>query len=266
MGAVGGPGAPKAEAELKPGESKAKTEAELKQAEAKKKGADDSEAAVNPEDEEAADLFQGKTDEDAAPDLVDPDADRPDFGGGGPNAAEEDGDFGGDMRSGVRGNFKRGERKKSKPVNPAYLTATVTTLAVLSLGALLWFGRGVVEDMLPWMKSFYEKTGVAEARPGDGLRWAESSKRVQRISGVETFVLRGFVSNIDKVVKPVPAMKIQLLNEKKEVIQESPETQPSATILNPNETVEVELRLELPQLARSKDYRIAWAGGEEPKK
>jgi predicted Zn finger-like uncharacterized protein len=252
-GAAGGPGKAKTDAELKRADAKAKADAELKQGDA---------AA---EDEEGAELFQGKTDEDADQDLVDPDADRPDFGGSAGSANEDEDDFA-EAKAGMRSNFKRAQREKSKPLNPAYLTATVTSIAVIGLGALLWFGRDYVERAWPASKGFFEKTGVAEAKPGDGLRWAESSKRVQRISGVETFVLRGFVSNIDKVVKPVPAMKIQLLNEKKEVIQESPEIQPSATILNPNETVEVELRLELPQLARSKDYRIAWAGAEQEEK
>ncbi|MBL8631361.1 MAG: zinc-ribbon domain-containing protein [Rhodospirillaceae bacterium] len=273
MGAAGGPGKAKADAELKQGEAKKKADAELKQGEAKKKAdaelkqgegkkkADGDGPGAGEEDDEASELFQGKTDQDA--ELVDPDADRPDFGGK-PGGTEGAADDFGDMRSGARGNFKRAQRQKSKPLNPAYLTATVTTLAVVALGALLWFGRDAVEGMLPWMKSFYEKTGVAETRPGDGLRWAESNKSKRRIQGVETLVIKGFVSNIDKVVKPVPAMTIQLYNEKKETVQESTPKSPPVAILAPGESFEIELTLDLPQAAQG--YRIGWAGADAPKK
>ncbi len=152
---------------------------------------------------------------------------------------------------------KRAQREKSKPMNPAHLTATVSAIEFLSVAALLWFGRGIVESVLPAAKSFYEKTGAAEARPGDGLRWAESNKRLQRIGGIETLVMKGFVSNIGEIVKPVPAMKLQLLDERKAVIQESETPSPSA-LLNQNEFVEVELRLELPDMAKAKGgYRMA---------
>ena len=277
-GAAGGPGAPNkdkagdgAEAGAAGGPGKAKADAELKQGESKK-SKDEMGAAGGPgaaEEDDASDLFQGKSDEDQ--DLVDPDADRPDFGGKGPTGkADEDGpEFGagrkGADKAGAKGAkaVHRAVRQKSKPINPAYLTATVTGIAVLSLGALLWFGRGMLEDMWPGFKSFYETTGVAEARPGDGLRWKESSKRLQRIGGVESLVVVGFVSNIDKIVKPVPVLKLQLLNERQEVIQESETTAP-VPLLAPNETTEVELRLELPDMARAKGgYRMAWAGEDE---
>jgi hypothetical protein len=215
-------------------------------------------------------MWEGKSDEDK--DLVDPDADRPDFGGAGPGQAKEDDEpaFGvgknavhkAEEAKAKKEAFKRGQREKSKPINPAYLTASMAGLAVLSIAALLWFGRDRLESMWPGIKGFYEKTGVAEARPGDGLRWAESGKRLQRIAGVETLVVRGFVSNIDKMVKPVPTMKLQLINERKESIQES-ETQPPSPLLNPGETVEVELRLELPQMDKAKGYRMQWAGDDE---
>ena len=73
MGAAGGPGSSKKDFELKQGESKKAAEAGM--------GA----SGPGAEDEEASEHFQGKSDEDA--NLVDPDADRPDFGGKGPGAA-----------------------------------------------------------------------------------------------------------------------------------------------------------------------------------
>ena len=255
MGAAGGPGSSKKDSELKQGESKKAAEAGM--------GA----SGPGAEDEEASEHFQGKSDEDA--NLVDPDADRPDFGGKGPGGAADDDDAEMGIAKGsaksakakeaAKQAAKRAQREKSKPMNPAHLTATVSAIAFLSVAALLWFGRDIGESVLPAAKSFYEKTGVAEARPGDGLRWAESNKRLQRIGGIETLVVKGFVSNIGEIVKPVPAMKLQLLDERKAVIQESETPSPSA-LLNQNESVEVELRLEFPDMAKAKDgYRMAWS-------
>ena len=54
-------------------------------------------------------------------------------------------------------------------------------------------------------------------------------------------------------------MKLQLLDERKAVIQESETPSPSA-LLNQNESVEVELRHEFPDMAKAKDgYRMAWS-------
>jgi hypothetical protein len=247
----------KKDAELvQAGPKEKKPEAELVQGAPKAKSDSDLGAAGGPgaaDEDDASELWQGKSDEDK--NLVDPDADRPDFGGnGGPGQAQD--------AKGKKEAFKRGQREKAKPVNPAYLTATVAGLAVVSIAAMLWFGRGWLESLWPGIKGFYEKTGVAEARPGDGLRWSETGKRLQRIGGVETLVVRGFVSNIDKMVKPVPALKLQLVNEREEMIQES-ETKPPSALLNPGETVEVELRLELPQMDKAKGYRMQWAGEDE---
>jgi hypothetical protein len=70
-------------------------------------------------------------------------------------------------------------------------------------------------------------------------------------------VVKGFLSNTTTIVKPVPKMSLQLVNEKKEVIQ-SAEASPPAPLLNPGQSVEYELKLELPQLDRAKDFQVVW--------
>ena len=153
MGAAGGPGSSKKDFELKQGESKKAAEAGM--------GA----SGPGAEDEEASEHFQGKSDEDA--NLVDPDADRPDFGGKGPGGAADDDDAEMGIAKGsaksakakeaAKQAAKRAQREKSKPMNPAHLTATVSAIAFLSVAALLWFGRDIVESVLPAAKSFTKK-------------------------------------------------------------------------------------------------------------
>jgi hypothetical protein len=90
------------------------------------------------------------------------------------------------------------------------------------------------------------------------LKIAESSKRLQRIGGVETLVVRGFISNISDAPRTVPNLRLELYNEKKEVIQDSSAKAPTG-LLDPNGSVEFEVRMELPQLSAAKGgYAVVW--------
>ena len=71
-------------------------------------------------------------------------------------------------------------------------------------------------------------------------------------------VVKGFVSNTTTLVKPVPKLSLQLINEKKEVIQANDPASPTP-MLNPGQSVEFEVRLELPQLDRAKGFQVVWA-------
>ncbi len=131
-------------------------------------------------------------------------------------------------------------------------------LAVLTLAGMIWLGRGVLVEMWPGISGFYKSVGAEPAKPGVGLKIAESSKRLQRIGGVETLVVRGFISNISELPKAVPNLRLQLYNEKKEVIQDSTANAPVG-ILDPNGSSEFEIRMELPQLNLAKGgYGVVW--------
>ena len=93
----------------------------------------------------------------------------------------------------------------------------------------------------------------------DGLKIAESAKRLQRIGGLETLVVRGFISNIGELPATVPNLRLELYNEKREVIQDSGANACSA-LLDPKASCEFEVRMELPQMAAAKGgYAIVWA-------
>ncbi len=197
--------------------------------------------------------------------LVDPNADRPNFGATPTEDEEESGEAdeneeGASAGAGprARGGKAAAKKAKSKPLDPAYVTVAVMALAVISLAGLIWLGRGIMVQMWPGISGFYKSVGVEAAKPGDGLKIAESSKRLQRIGGVETLVVRGFISNISEVPKTVPNLKLELYNEKKEVIQDSNLKAPVG-ILDPQGSVEFEIRMELPQLSQAKGgYGVVW--------
>ncbi len=281
-GASGGPGAAKAkkEAELKDGEPRRKKDdTELTGGEpgragesgasggpgaAGKNEAGKNEAGKNEAGKAEPGAIGGPGAKKAAAaqddeELVDPDADRPNFGASGHATDEAEEDDAEDEDESPR--VKSSARKKKadrKPVDPAYVTVATMGLAVAALAGMIWLGRGILMDMWPGIAGFYQSVGVEAAKPGDGLRIAESSKRLQRIGGVETLVVRGFISNISDVPKTVPNLRLELYNEKKEVIQDSSLTAPVG-ILDPNGSVEFEIRMELPQLNLAKGgYGVVW--------
>ena len=260
-GASGGPGQPgqgkdaAGGASGGPGAGQAKAEGELKAGEPGAKDSAPGGASGGP----AAAKAGGAKDED---ELVDPNADRPDFGSGHDADADAvDPAFASVAARAGAGNAKggaTGEKANRKPVDPAYVTVGVMGLAVLSLAGLIWLGRGLLVEMYPGIAGFYQTLGVEAPRPGEGLKIAESSKRVQRIAGVETFVVRGFISNISDVPKTVPNLRLELYSEKKEVIQDTT-LPPTTGILDPGASIEFEIRLELPQLKLAKGgYGLVW--------
>lgn len=195
--------------------------------------------------------------------MVDPDADRPNFSSGADADDAEDGETAEEdafaaVAARAKGDKAKAKKAARKPIDPAYITVGVMGAAVLSLVAMLWLGRGVLMDMWPGITGFYKSMGAEAVLPGAGLKIAESSKRLQRIGGVETLVVRGFISNISDIPKTVPNLRLELYNDKKEVIQDSSAPAPTG-VLDPNGSVEFDIRMELPQLSAAKGgYAVVW--------
>ena len=257
-GTAGGPGQPPAAKDASPGASGGPEDA-------KSQPAAEESASGGPGAANGASGGPGGPGANASEDeeLVDPDADRPNFGSGehdeeeSEDETEDDDAFAGvAARAGAKGG--RAAKKKSKPINPAYVSVAVMGLAVLSLVGMIWLGRGIMLQVWPGISGFYKSMGVEAARPGEGLKIAESSRRLQRIGGVETLVVRGFISNISEVPKTVPNLRLELYNEKKEVIQDAA-TKAPVGLLDPNGSVEYEIRMVLPQLNLAKGgYGVVW--------
>ncbi len=265
-GASGGPGAgpggKKAEAQLVAGTAGGpKAAGELKTDPTKKNEAG---ASGGPGEKSAAAAAAALgADEDE--ELVDPDADRPNFGSAGEVEAEEDAADGADdgfaqvaSRAGGGRGAPAAPVKIRKPLDPAYTTAIMMVGFVGMIVATLWFARAELAKLVPQFQALYDKVGVEAPRPGDGLSITESSKRLQRIGGVETLVVRGYVANIGDIPRTVPGLRLELYNEKKEVIQSESVAAPAA-LLDPAASSEFVIRLELPQLNLAKGgYAVVW--------
>jgi hypothetical protein len=257
-----GPGAKKTEAEFVAGAAGGpKAASEFKTDAAKKLEAG---ASGGPGGKSAAAAAAALgTDEDD--ELVDPDADRPNFGSADDEGADEDAAENADdgfaqiaARAGGGHGGQVTPVKIRKPLDPAYTTALMMSGFVGIIIATLWFARAELAKVVPQIQALYDTVGVEAPKPGDGLSIAESSKRLQRIGGIETLVVRGYVANIGDIPRTVPGLRLELYNEKREVIQAETANTPAA-LLDPAASAEFEIRLELPQLALAKGgYAVVW--------
>lgn len=257
-----GPGAKKAEAELVAGAAGGpKAAGELKADAAKKNEAG---ASGGPGGKSAAAAAAALgTDEDE--ELVDPDADRPNFGSADEEESEAEAEEGADdgfaqiaSRAGGGRGGPAAPVKIRKPLDPAYTTAIMMAGFVGVIVATLWFARAELAKILPQIQALYDTVGVEAPKPGDGLSITESSKRLQRIGGVETLVVRGYVANIGEIPRTVPGLRLELYNEKREVIQSETANAPAA-LLDPAASSEFVIRLKLPQLNLAKGgYAVVW--------
>jgi hypothetical protein len=265
--ALAAEGGKKAEANLVAGEKReAAPGAALVPGEAKAKGEEG--AAAKGEGDDKAPLWSGaKEDEE----LVDPDADRPDFGTdkAKPSEAEDeeeeddedtDEEEDDDETAEVAGGKAKAPfaLKPERDIDPAYVTAGLMVIAMISLGSLLWMQRVQLSKMWPGFDAVYKKMGLETKRPGEGLRIAQSgAPRLLRIGGIETLVVKGYISNIDTKPRDVPHIKLQLLDATGAVVQET-DTTPSLPILSPGASINYELKMELPNMAAAKSVAVNW--------
>ncbi len=100
-------------------------------------------------------------------DLVDPDADRPDFRSLGDEDVDEGDEAEGEPAEAfalaacrARGGHAARNPQKSIDIDPAYVTASVMGVTVPSLALMIWFGRGMLMDLWPGFAGFYDSVGT----------------------------------------------------------------------------------------------------------
>ena len=123
---------------------------------------------------------------------------------------------------------------------------------------MLWLERGPLSKMWPGFDAIYSKLGVESKRPGEGLRLTQSGMKLLRIGGIETLVVKGYVSNIGDKVRDIPRIRLQLVDATGEVVQQT-ETMPSQPTLAPTASMDFEVKLELPNMAAAKNVLVNWS-------
>lgn len=179
----------------------------------------------------------GESEED---DLVDPDEDTPDFG----NMRDDD-DLD-DLDDDPLADFEEEspKKQKKKPIDPAYITAAVLFIIVCLIGSMLYVARDELSQMWPALKGVYEALNVEES-PGEGLRLSQPQPSRMIIGGVQTLVVNGFITNLTDAAQPVPNVKLMLIDENNNIVQET-SSAPSAATIDPNSSIPYRIELQLP--------------------
>lgn len=200
-------------------------------------------------------------DEEDEDELVDPDDDRPDFGG---SAASDDED---DLEDDVLAEDEDGEQserdkpkkkkptKKSKPLDPAYVTAVVMTVVVGLIGSVLFAARDQLSDLWPGINGVYEALGLDD-ESAEGLRLSSPVPVRIMKGGVQTLVVSGFVTNLSPNIQPVPNVKLMLIDKDNNVVQET-SAAPSSPTIDPNSTQPYRIELQLP-VESATSLKVDW--------
>ncbi len=191
--------------------------------------------------------------------MVDPDEDRPDFGGTG---KKSDGDddldddpLAGDEAKSAGKADKKKPKKKSKPIDPAYITAGVLTVIAILIGSMLFLARDQLAELWPGIEGVYEALNLDD-EDAQGLRLsAPQPVRIMK-AGVQTLVVSGFITNLTPEVQTVPNIKLMLVNKDNEVVQETSQA-PASPVIDPNSTMPYRIELQLP-VETAQSLRVDW--------
>lgn len=122
-------------------------------------------------------------------------------------------------------------------------------LVLLLLGAgagTVYTFQDKVVDLWPPANDLLTKAGLRNERPGAGLdlRNAGTPERFVQ-NDVEVLIVRGIIANISDRERPVPTLKLVLLDRDKAVVQEKQQV-PPVTALDPGGTAGFRIILERP--------------------
>ncbi|MFL2770057.1 MAG: DUF3426 domain-containing protein, partial [Rhodospirillaceae bacterium] len=196
-------------------------------------------------------------------DLVDPDADRPDFGSLSEGDNDEDEDDLAEDDDLEDLDPSESEKKKAsgkflstpESVDPAYVTAGALAILVLLIGSVLFMARDQLADLWPGIAGVYEALGIDDASV-EGLTFSPPQPVRVMQGGVQTLVVTGFVTNLTDTLKTVPSLKLMLVDEDNNVIQET-NAPPRSPTINPNSTQPYRIELQRPD-ERATSLRVGW--------
>ena len=221
-------------------------------------GSDDEDAMFQAERGEGG---GGEGDDD---DLVDPDVDRPDFGGTGAGAdayerkalgANYAGDLDDGFDEGLSDKDKPDKKKPKKPIDPAYVTAAVMSIIVFLVGSILYVAQDELSELWPGIKGVYEALSLDDDE-AQALRLSQPRPVRIMIGGVQTLVVTGFITNLTEELQNVPNLKLMLVNQDNDVVQE-PTTPPTSPTIDPNSTQPYRNELQLPDESAT-NLRVDW--------
>jgi len=143
-----------------------------------------------------------------------------------------------------------------------YINAAFTFGLVMVLAAVFWFGRDRISEMSPAMDRFYQRVDeILSLQIGGevvGLQFnpPTPSSSLVMVNGVRTLVVSGFIVNGTGELKKVPGLRLELLDETGDVVQDLSTLSP-VSVVDPKDAIPYEIRLERP-IGAARKFRVVW--------
>lgn len=130
-------------------------------------------------------------------------------------------------------------------------------LVLGGIGAALWYGRPQIIERFPAAAPLYKALGVPLEILGDGLEFRGVTSEMVKEGRTPILVVRGVIANIVDETRPVPLLRLVLLDTGGGTIQES-FAKPRKDSLDGGQQMGFQIRLEDPSAAAVR-YEVTFA-------
>ncbi len=169
-----------------------------------------------------------------------------------PDALADDFDLDDDDREALPGILRTQLKAQRRGLRPPSWASALVVVVVLLAGTAggFYLGRNALVGMWPAAEKWYAALGIPLSRPGLGLTLEKVVPTHELVEGNKLLVVRGFITNTSDMVRPVPALRLALKDEDKELVQQMVAAPPAET-LAPGETTTFRMTVEnlLPEAA-----------------
>ena len=127
-----------------------------------------------------------------------------------------------------------------------FLWVLLVLLVLGGLGGAGYYFQDVVVDAVPEAGEMLTQIGLRHEKPGAGLELRKAGTPERFVhDNTDVLVVRGIIANVTDRVRPVPTMKLVLMDKNKQPVQEKL-SQPPVTALDPQGTASFKIMLERP--------------------
>ena len=127
-----------------------------------------------------------------------------------------------------------------------FLWVLLVLLVLGALGGAGYYFQDMLVDMVPEAGDLLTQVGLRHEKPGAGLELRKAGTPERFVhNDTDVLVVRGIIANITDRVRPVPTMKLVLMDKNKQPVQEKL-SQPPVSALDPQGTASFKIMLERP--------------------
>jgi predicted Zn finger-like uncharacterized protein len=127
-----------------------------------------------------------------------------------------------------------------------FLWVLLVLLVLGGLGGAAYYFQDMLVEAVPEAGELMSQAGLRHEKPGAGLELRKAGTPERFVhNDTDVLVVRGIIANITDRVRPVPTMKLVLMDKNKQPVQEKL-SQPPVSALDPQGTASFKIMLERP--------------------